>query len=92
MDNYLPGDCPSGWNAFGGKCYLYQTATTSQEDAFLACTALELNAILAVPANQGEVDFLKTMGTLPVWIGITDKGEEGKVQRNVPENLIQKQE
>uniref|UniRef100_A0A3P9IBL4 C-type lectin domain-containing protein n=1 Tax=Oryzias latipes TaxID=8090 RepID=A0A3P9IBL4_ORYLA len=68
-----PG-CPSGWIRFGSSCYFFSVESKSWDEARKSCRAR--GADLVVINTKGE-KVLVSLVYEPVWIGLTDKAQEG---------------
>ncbi|XP_023806815.1 CD209 antigen-like protein D [Oryzias latipes] len=66
--------CPAGWIRFGSSCYFFSVESKSWDEARESCRAR--GADLVVINTQGEKTFLVAFSK-PVWIGLTDKVQEG---------------
>ncbi|XP_023806801.1 C-type lectin domain family 17, member A-like isoform X1 [Oryzias latipes] len=69
-----PG-CPAGWIRFGSSCYFFSVESKSWDEARKSCKARQ--ADLVVINTNDEKTFLVAFRDKPVWIGLTDKAEEG---------------
>uniref|UniRef100_A0A3P9JLA7 C-type lectin domain-containing protein n=1 Tax=Oryzias latipes TaxID=8090 RepID=A0A3P9JLA7_ORYLA len=67
--------CPSGWIRFGSSCYFFSVESKSWDEARKSCRAR--GADLVVINTKGEKTFLVAFRDEPVWIGLTDKAQEG---------------
>uniref|UniRef100_A0A8C7X5V5 C-type lectin domain-containing protein n=1 Tax=Oryzias sinensis TaxID=183150 RepID=A0A8C7X5V5_9TELE len=69
-----PG-CPSGWIRFGSSCYFFSVESKSWDKAREFCRTTE--ADLVVINTNDEKTFLLAFRNQAVWIGLTDKAQEG---------------
>uniref|UniRef100_A0A3P9L118 C-type lectin domain-containing protein n=1 Tax=Oryzias latipes TaxID=8090 RepID=A0A3P9L118_ORYLA len=69
-----PG-CPAEWIRFGSSCYFFSVESKSWDEARKFCRARE--ADLMVINTNDEKTFLVAFRDKPVWIGLTDKVQEG---------------
>uniref|UniRef100_A0A3B3I0P6 C-type lectin domain-containing protein n=1 Tax=Oryzias latipes TaxID=8090 RepID=A0A3B3I0P6_ORYLA len=71
---YVPGKtgCPAEWTRFGSSCYFFSAESKSWDES---CKARQ--ADLVVINTNDEKTFLVAFRDKPVWIGLTDKAEEG---------------
>uniref|UniRef100_A0A8C7X3V9 C-type lectin domain-containing protein n=1 Tax=Oryzias sinensis TaxID=183150 RepID=A0A8C7X3V9_9TELE len=69
-----PG-CPSGWIGFGSSCYFFSRESKSWDEARKFCRTREAD-LLAINSTD-EKTFLVAFSNIPVWIGLTDKVQEG---------------
>uniref|UniRef100_A0A3P9MCG5 C-type lectin domain-containing protein n=1 Tax=Oryzias latipes TaxID=8090 RepID=A0A3P9MCG5_ORYLA len=74
---YVPGKtgCPAEWTRFGSSCYFFSAESKSWDEAREFCRARE--ADLMVINTNDEKTFLVAFRDKPVWIGLTDKVQEG---------------
>ncbi|XP_072048376.1 macrophage mannose receptor 1-like isoform X2 [Amphiura filiformis] len=70
--------CPIGWQARDRFCYLINEEETSYEEADTACTNIgsTLTTISSADEQLFHTNVIKSM-SMPLWIGLDDKVEEG---------------
>ena len=73
--------CPDGWKAIGGKCYMASTEKATWEEANRTCSSL--GGKLVEPLNSQEdgdvAAFMEERyGSQRYWIGLSDQVEESK--------------
>uniref|UniRef100_A0A3B3HVH2 C-type lectin domain-containing protein n=1 Tax=Oryzias latipes TaxID=8090 RepID=A0A3B3HVH2_ORYLA len=61
--------CPSGWIRFGSSCYFFSGESKSWDEARKSCKARQADLVV-INSTDEKVDQ-------PVWIGLTDKVQEG---------------
>ncbi|GFS20628.1 C-type mannose receptor 2 [Elysia marginata] len=71
-------ECPVGWhkNADTKQCYRYLETNVNYAEAVGKCTALNSN--VTTSKSKEENAFILRLIYSPIWLGLTDKGEEGK--------------
>ncbi len=69
-------NCPSGWTAWGGKCYISNATTRTYANARTYCQGLTSGADVAVPDSAAENSFLFGMNSSS-WLGLDDIAVEG---------------
>uniref|UniRef100_A0A3B3INI1 C-type lectin domain-containing protein n=1 Tax=Oryzias latipes TaxID=8090 RepID=A0A3B3INI1_ORYLA len=67
--------CPEKWIRFGSSCYFLSGESKSWDEARESCRARK--ADLVVINTEGEKTFLFALRDKNVWIGLTDKVQEG---------------
>lgn len=68
--------CPTDWQLYNGKCYLFSQNKLSWEGSRLKC--LTSQADLVIINDQMEQPFIRNAKKVGLyWIGLTDKDEEG---------------
>ncbi|XP_023806966.1 C-type lectin domain family 17, member A-like [Oryzias latipes] len=68
-------ECPARWIGFGSSCYFFSLESKSWDEARKSCKANE--ADLVVINTVEEKTFLFEFRDKRVWIGLTDKVQEG---------------
>ncbi|XP_043980383.1 ladderlectin-like [Gambusia affinis] len=74
-------ECPSGWDWYDGRCFLYVTRKKSWADAEYHCLSLRAN--LASIHSTNEYNFLRDLiykasgAHTTSWVGAHDSAEEG---------------
>uniref|UniRef100_A0A3P9MD85 C-type lectin domain-containing protein n=1 Tax=Oryzias latipes TaxID=8090 RepID=A0A3P9MD85_ORYLA len=61
--------CPAGWIRFGSSCYFFSGESKSWDKARESCRTTEADLVV-INSTDEKVDQ-------PVWIGLTDKVQEG---------------
>ncbi|XP_020568812.1 C-type lectin domain family 17, member A-like isoform X2 [Oryzias latipes] len=67
--------CSAEWIGFGSSCYFFSVESKSWDEARESCRARE--ADLVVINTNDEKTFIFASSHKPVWIGLTDKVQEG---------------
>uniref|UniRef100_A0A8C7X5J2 C-type lectin domain-containing protein n=1 Tax=Oryzias sinensis TaxID=183150 RepID=A0A8C7X5J2_9TELE len=67
--------CPEKWIRFGSSCYFFSEESKSWDEAREFCRAR--GADLVVIDSKEENTFLLAFRNQAVWIGLTDKAQEG---------------
>uniref|UniRef100_A0A3B3HZY8 C-type lectin domain-containing protein n=1 Tax=Oryzias latipes TaxID=8090 RepID=A0A3B3HZY8_ORYLA len=72
-----PG-CPSGWISFGFSCYFFSEEKKSWDEAREFCRTTEADLVVINSKEENYFLFrVKPYHFKPVWIGLTDKVQEG---------------
>ena len=79
-------DCSTGWIRFWQRCYIFISNETTRLKASEACK--NYVAKLAMPHVKAINNFLVDHMTSPTaWLGLSNKGEEGKFEWSDGETL-----
>ena len=73
--------CPDGWKAIGGKCYMASTEKATWEEANRTCSSLggKLVEPLNSEEDSGVALFMEERyASQRYWIGLSDQVEESK--------------
>ena len=73
--------CPDGWKAIGGKCYIASTEFATWDEANQRCSSLggKLVEPLSSQEDSDVAAFMKEPhGSQRYWIGLSDQVEESK--------------
>ena len=73
--------CPDGWKAIGGKCYIAPLESATWDEANQRCSSLggKLVEPLSSQEDSDVAAFMKRNGSQSrYWIGLSDQVEESK--------------
>lgn len=91
IDAMPANKCPSGYASVAGSAHVYKAlSNVTWDEARMMCKQTSPAAYLAVPDDATELANLATVATLPFWIGIDDKANQGDwmTQKGAPATFL----